>query len=305
MNVLQVENLCKEYKKNKVVNNLSFSLQKGEILGLLGPNGAGKSTTIEIIAGLKKATSGKIILFETINVQNNLEYVYEKMGIQLQTSNFYNRLTVEETIEMFLKLNNRIEMKQYHIDIVGIGNLLKKEVGVLSGGEKQKLSLTITLVGNPDIIILDEPTTGLDTKSRKDIWDTILKLRDDGKSIIITTHLMDEAQYLCNRIAIINNGKINQIDTVDNLLKIMDYRYKFKVKTSKPMNKNYFLNIEDIELVSMYENEVFFYAKDSHHVTIDFLNRISENDNMVEHIEIIPFNLEDFFLKIERRQLNE
>lgn len=305
MDVLRVEDLCKKYGECCVINNLSFSLYRGEILGLLGPNGAGKSTIIEMIVGLKKLSSGRIVLFETVDAQENLEYVYERIGVQLQTSNFYNQLTVEETLELFLKINNKMERKQYHIDIVGISDLLGKKVSMLSGGEKQKLSLTITLVGDPEIIILDEPTTGLDPKSRKDIWDTVLKLRSNGKSIIITTHFMDEAQYLCDRIAIINEGKISMIDTVENLLGHLEYKYKVKIITKKVMKEVYFTGIVGIQIVNLSDNKVYLYSKDSHYVTAQLLNVISLDSNFIEHIEIVPFNLEDFFLKFERRKLNE
>lgn len=203
---IDVTNLSKSYKGRKVVDNLSFHVKKQEVYGLLGHNGAGKSTTIETLLGLKKADSGKALIFGREPAKNRKE-IFERVGVQLQASSFQNNIRVEEVCqEMSVLYKNPADYREL-LGQFGIDTFLKTEVNKLSGGEKQKLSVVLALLCRPEIVFLDELTTGLDTAARRDVWRTLRQLKENGTTIFLTTHYMEEAQNLCDRICLIKNGK--------------------------------------------------------------------------------------------------
>ena len=215
-NIIEVTDLVKKYADFTAVNKISFQVKKGEIFGLLGPNGAGKSTTIEIMETLKIKTSGQVII-NGLNIETNAQDIKKIIGIQLQTASFYPNLNLQELLQMFAGLY------QVDVDIVKMLTMVdlldkkKAKFKELSGGQKQRFSIATTLINKPIIIFLDEPTTGLDPTARRNLWALLKKINNDGNTIIITTHYMDEADYLCDRIAIIDSGEIITVDTPTNL----------------------------------------------------------------------------------------
>ena len=215
--IISVKNLTKKYGDFIAVSNISFDVFEGEIFGLLGPNGAGKSTTLEIIETLRTKTSGNITVagFDLDTQANEIKKI---IGVQLQSSGFYPGLNLVELINLFCGLYNEEVNAEDLLERVNLKDKSKAKYKELSGGQKQRFSIATTLINKPKIIFLDEPTTGLDPQARRNLWDLIQTIRSTGTTIIITTHYMDEAELLCDRVAIIDHGKIITIDAPDTLI---------------------------------------------------------------------------------------
>jgi ABC-2 type transport system ATP-binding protein len=215
--IISVRDLVKSYGQFEAVQSISFDVYEGEIFGLLGPNGAGKSTTLEIIETLRSKTSGTIIV-DGINLDDNPSAIKKIIGVQLQTSGFYPGLNLIELIRLFGGLYNRSVDPLELLKKVNLEDKAKNKSKELSGGQRQRFSIATTLINNPKIIFLDEPTTGLDPQARRNLWDLIKEIRDSGTTVIITTHYMDEAEQLCDRIAIMDKGKIIKLDSPDKMI---------------------------------------------------------------------------------------
>jgi ABC-2 type transport system ATP-binding protein len=209
--IISVKGLSKYYGNFKAVKDISFEVYDGEIFGLLGPNGAGKSTTLEIIETLRSKTSGEIFV-NGYNLDNEPEKIKKVIGVQLQTSGFYPSLKLTELIELFAGLYNQEVNADELLKMVNLGDKAGSKFKELSGGQKQRFSIATTLINQPRLIFLDEPTTGLDPQARRNLWDLIRQIRSKGTTVIITTHYMDEAEYLCDRVAIMDEGKIVALD---------------------------------------------------------------------------------------------
>jgi ABC-2 type transport system ATP-binding protein len=209
--MINVVNLIKNYGSFEAVKGISFHVQEGEIFGLLGPNGAGKSTTLEIMETLRLKSSGEVSI-AGFDLDKHPDEIKKIIGVQLQTSGFYPGLKLTELIELFSGLYNR---KTDAMALLAAVNLQDKSGAMyksLSGGQKQRFSIATTLINNPRIIFLDEPTTGLDPQARRNLWELIKQIRSSGTTVIITTHYMDEAEYLCDRVAIMDAGQIIALD---------------------------------------------------------------------------------------------
>ncbi len=215
--IISVKDLVKSYGEFQAVKSISFDVQEGEIFGLLGPNGAGKSTTLEIIETLRTKTSGKVIL-DGFDLDKDPSAIKKIIGVQLQSSGFYPGLNLIELIKLFSGLYNREVDPMALLKKVNLEDKAKNKSKELSGGQKQRFSIATTLINNPKIIFLDEPTTGLDPQARRNLWDLIREIRDSGTTVIITTHYMDEAEQLCDRIAIMDQGKIIKLDSPDKMI---------------------------------------------------------------------------------------
>jgi ABC-2 type transport system ATP-binding protein len=215
--IISVKDLVKNYDSFEAVKGISFEVYEGEIFGLLGPNGAGKSTTLEIIETLREKTSGKIIV-DDIDLDKNPQEIKKIIGVQLQTSGYYPGLNLIELIDLFAGLYNRKVNAMELLEMVNLRDKSRSKVKELSGGQKQRFSIATTLINDPKIIFLDEPTTGLDPQARRNLWDLVKQIQGKGTTVIITTHYMDEAEYLCDRVAIIDSGKIVAMATPDKLI---------------------------------------------------------------------------------------
>ena len=215
--IISVRNLVKKYGDFTAVNDISFEVMEGEIFGLLGPNGAGKTTTLEIIETLREKTSGEVIV-DGKDLDKEPQAIKNVIGVQLQAAGYYPNLNLKQIIELFGGLYNRDVDPMALLDTVNLRDKAKNKFKDLSGGQKQRFSIATTLINEPKIIFLDEPTTGLDPQARRNLWELIKQLRDRGATVVITTHYMDEAEELCDRVAIIDSGKIMILDTPDNLI---------------------------------------------------------------------------------------
>jgi ABC-2 type transport system ATP-binding protein len=215
--IISVSNLVKNYNSFQAVKGISFDVYEGEIFGLLGPNGAGKSTTLEIIETLRSKTSGQVMV-DGLDLDRYPGEIKQVIGVQLQTSGYYPNLNLTELIGLFDGLYNERTDALKLLDSVNLKEKAKAKFKELSGGQKQRFSIATTLINHPKIIFLDEPTTGLDPQARRNLWELIKDIRSKGTTVIITTHYMDEAEYLCDRVAIIEAGKIIAIDSPDKLI---------------------------------------------------------------------------------------
>jgi len=215
--IIQVRNLVKRYGAFEAVKGISFDVRAGEIFGLLGPNGAGKSTTLEIIETLRDKTEGSVQV-DGLDLDRSPNEIKKIIGVQLQTSGYYPGLNLIQLINLFAGLYNRPVDPLKLLDSVDLREKAKALYKQLSGGQKQRFSIATTLINDPKIVFLDEPTTGLDPQARRNLWDLIRDIRSRGTTVIMTTHYMDEAEFLCDRVAIIDSGKIIALDTPDGLI---------------------------------------------------------------------------------------
>lgn len=241
--IIQVKDLHKRYGEFAAVKGISFDVLENEIFGLLGPNGAGKSTTLEIIETLREKTSGEVWV-DGFNLDESPNEIKKIIGVQLQTSGYYPSLTLSELIILFAGLYNEETDPMALLDKVNLRDKSKAKFKELSGGQKQRFSIATTLINKPRIIFLDEPTTGLDPQARRNLWDLIREIRDQGTTVIMTTHYMDEAEVLCDRVAIIDSGKIIALNSPDKLIDELVATGFEKPKEVKQANlEDVFINI--------------------------------------------------------------
>ena len=215
---LQVRNLVKRYGALTAVAGVSFDVARGEIFGILGPNGAGKTTTLEMIEGLRRPDEGTAVV-DGVDVRADPRGVRARIGVQLQEAGFFERLTVEETLTLFGAFHRRAAPVGRIIERMQLVEKRTAWAGTLSGGQRQRLSIAIALVNDPRIMFLDEPTTGLDPQARRNLWDVIAEFRGEGRTVVLTTHYMEEAQRLCDRVAIMDHGRIVALDTPRALIR--------------------------------------------------------------------------------------
>ena len=215
--IISVKNLVKNYGAFQAVKGISFEVYQNEIFGMLGPNGAGKSTTLEIIETLREKTSGEVIV-DGHNLDKAPGEIKKIIGVQLQTSGYYPGLNLIDLIELFCGLYNKNIKPMDLLETVNLTEKAKAQFKQLSGGQKQRFSVATTLINDPKIIFLDEPTTGLDPQARRSLWELIKKIRERGTTVIITTHYMDEAEYLCDRVAVIDSGRIIALNSPDQMI---------------------------------------------------------------------------------------
>lgn len=241
--IISVSHLVKKYADFTAVKDISFEVKEGEIFGILGPNGAGKTTTLEIMETLKEQTSGEVII-DGVDTKEYPWEVKQRIGVQLQSSNFYPELTLVELLQMFAAMYDVKANPMSMLKKVQLEDKAKSYVNKLSGGQKQRFSIATTLINRPRVIFLDEPTTGLDPQARINLWEMIQEVRKEGVTIVLTTHYMDEAQELCDRLAIMDSGKIITIgtprDLIDQLLKT---GFKKEVKPQPATLEDVFLHM--------------------------------------------------------------
>ncbi len=216
--VVHVRGLTKRYGDVQAVAGIDFDVARGEIFGMLGPNGAGKTTSVEILEGLRTPDGGEALVLG-VDVARDAESLKPRIGVSLQTAALYPKLTVAEVIDLFRSFYPPpTRPTDELIDALELGERRDAQTKVLSGGQRQRLAVALALVNDPELIFLDEPTTGLDPAARRSLWDLVLGLKAAGKSVVLTTHYMEEAEVLCDRIAIMDHGRILEMGTVDELV---------------------------------------------------------------------------------------
>ena len=236
MSVIEVKDIKKKYGEVVAVSGVSFSVEKGEVFGLLGPNGAGKTTTVEMLEGITKIDEGEAFI-EGIKVSQNNHTLQNIIGVSLQSNNFFDDLSLAEILSLFASFFNiKINPKEY-LEEVTLVEKSKTKFKEISGGQKQRFTIALALVNNPKVLFLDEPTTGLDPQSRRHLWDIVEGLKEKGKTIILTTHFMDEAERLADRVAVMDSGKILKMGTPTELVQdLIKTGFKKKIVADERAN---------------------------------------------------------------------
>ena len=241
--IISVKDLHKNYGRFEAVKGISFDVYRGEVFGLLGPNGAGKSTTLEIIETLRLKTSGKVVV-DGFDLDSDPAAIKKIIGVQLQASGFYPGLNLVELIDLFAGLYNTKTDPDALLATVNLEDKKKAKFKELSGGQKQRFSVATTLINSPKIIFLDEPTTGLDPQARRNLWQLISEIRNNGTTVILTTHYMDEAEVLCDRVAIIDSGKIIALAPPEQLIdQLVDSGFERPKEVKKANLEDVFIHL--------------------------------------------------------------
>jgi ABC-2 type transport system ATP-binding protein len=236
MAIIEVENLVKRYGDHTAVNGVSFAVEQGEIFGILGPNGAGKTTTVECIEGLRTPNGGAIHVCG-IDPQRDNGELRQLLGAQLQESELPDKLKVGEAMELYSSFYREPADWRELVDILNLTSKLGTQFRRLSGGQKQRLSIALALVGNPKVAVLDELTTGLDPQARRDVWDLIERIRDRGVTILLVTHFMEEAERLCDRLAVIDSGRVVAVNTSAGLVSKVNDQQRIRFRPSGPLDQ--------------------------------------------------------------------
>ena len=297
MNIIVVENLVKKYKDLTAVNQISFSVKAGSIFGLLGPNGAGKTTTVECIIGLMKFDEGFVEIL-SFNPMTDNKKLYKEIGVQLQETSYQDKIKVKELCEVFTIMYEKPLDYQKLLEQFGLIDKTNTYVNQLSGGERQKIAIILALIANPQVIILDELTTGLDPKSRREMWECIKNLKREGRTVFMTTHYMEEAAYLCDQIGIMNKGKLIAIDSVEGIIDKADIDITISFETEDDV----FHIIKDelnkkINKIEINNTKVKIYTK-SEDVLTDLIILLRDKKFNYRKIDIKRPTLEDAYLKL-------
>ena len=304
---IQCRDLRKTYDgKVEAVRGLNLEIEAGECFGLLGPNGAGKTTTIEILEGLLAATSGEVSIFGQ-SWQKNEREMREWLGISLQETRLSEKLTVRETIELFASFYQQPRSTEEVMEQLQLTEKADSWVGKLSGGQRQRLAVATALVCNPKILFLDEPTTGLDPQSRRQLWDIIRAFQRDGGTVLLTTHYMDEAERLCDRLAIVDHGQIIAEGSPADLITRLGGHHvvEFSVSGSDGAALPAWRGLPSVESVREDEGMISLNVKEPHLTIPALLETINRQSGKLQHLTTRQASLEDVFVRLTGRHLRE
>jgi ABC-2 type transport system ATP-binding protein len=296
MPVIEVSNLRKRYRDTEAVRDVSFAVERGEIFGILGPNGAGKTTTVECVAGLRRPDGGTITVLGMPPATAELR---RRVGVQLQESQLQEKMTVREALDLYSAFYpDPADWRALATDL-GLNDKLGTRFGKLSGGQKQRLSIALALIGNPDIAILDELTSGLDPQARRDTWDLIESIRDRGVTVLLVTHFMEEAERLCDRLAVIDSGRVIALDTPAGLVAKVSTDQTLRFRPSRPIDDDLLLALSEVHQVRHHGPSVEVVGDGNvvHAVTsVLAAHQIIANDLRIEQA-----SLDDAFVKLTGR----
>ena len=302
--VVSVTDLRKHYDLVRAVDGLSFEVQRGEVFGLLGPNGAGKTTTIEILEGLNKPDGGDVMVLG-MNPISQGSALKERIGVQLQTAALYPNLTVFELIELFGSFYSHPRPTAELITEFGLEERQTGQTKQLSGGQRQRLSVALAMVNDPELIFLDEPTTGLDPQARRSLWDQIAGLKGEGRTVLLTTHYMEEAEVLCDRVAIVDHGKILEIGTVNELVGRHFDERTVRFNERPELTDETLRRLKGVTQLVRETDEVILHTPDVPATIGDLLRLTDELGIGGLDIAVRRPTLEDVFLKLTGRALRD
>jgi ABC-2 type transport system ATP-binding protein len=303
---LRVQNLRKAYKDVVAVDGIDLEVRAGECFGLLGPNGAGKTTTIEVCEGLLDADSGDVELLG-LHWHSNANELRQKLGIQLQETQLSEKLTVQETIRLFRSFYRQGPEVSAVIALVQLEEKRNSRVGTLSGGQKQRLALACALVGDPDLLFLDEPTTGLDPQARRQLWDLIDEFKLAGRTILLTTHYMDEAERLCDNVAIMDHGKVIARGTPRELIASIGVEHVVEFSAgsvAKPLDVEA-MKIEGVRSVRTENGSVLMQVTELHRSVPALLGELARQGVPLTELRTHSATLEDVFVALTGRHLRD
>ena len=301
-NAIEVHGLQKRYGQTVAADELTFNVAAGEIFGLLGPNGAGKTTTVECLLGLRTADAGEICLLGMMHADQS-RAIRARLGVQLQTTGLLPQLTTREQVQFFADFFPRALPVDEVIAHVGLTESAKTSTRALSGGQKQRLAVALALINDPDLLFLDEPTTGLDPQARHALWDLVRGLQRAGKTVLLTTHYMEEAEQLCDRVAIVDHGQIIELGTPIELIR--KYFHETAIEFSAPpgLPREPLTALPAVSQARFENGQVTLYSTDVPHTMAALFELASASGLPFHDISVRQATLEDVFLKLTGRRI--
>jgi len=302
--VIRVRGLTKRYGDVQAVDGIDFDVAKGEIFGLLGPNGAGKTTTVEILEGLREPDGGEVSVLG-VNVARDADAIKPRIGVSLQTAALYPKLTVTELIDLFRSFYPKSRPTKDVMDALELGERHNARSQDLSGGQRQRLAVALSLVNDPELVFLDEPTTGLDPAARRSLWDIVEGLKADGRSVLLTTHYMEEAEILCDRLAIMDHGRILEMGTVESLVSKHFQERTVRFDRLDGLAPEELERLPEVTSVKEDTDEVLMYTRDPGRTIGALLDLADSRGLEPQNLGIRRATLEDVFLDLTGRALRD
>jgi ABC-2 type transport system ATP-binding protein len=302
MSVIQVTNLHKRYRDHVAVHDVSFEVEAGEIFGILGPNGAGKTTTVECVEGLRRPDGGTISVFG-LDPHRDRTVLRQRVGVQLQESQLPEKLTVREALELYASFYAEPADWRGLVDDLGLSDKLRTRFGKLSGGQKQRLSIALALIGNPRLAMLDELTTGLDPQARRGTWALIEGVRDRGVTVVLVTHFMEEAERLCDRVAVIDSGRVVALDTPAGLVARVGSEQRIRFRPSVPLDDALLTGLPEVGSVTRHGTQLLVTGTGNllHAVT----SVLARHQIVAHDLRVEQSNLDDAFVALTGRTLED
>jgi ABC-2 type transport system ATP-binding protein len=307
--IVEAQDLVKRYGRLTAVDGVSFTIRRGEIFGLLGPNGAGKSTTLDILEGIRDADGGSVQI-DGLDVRRNRRAIQARIGVQLQATSLFEYLKVRETLALFGSFYPKAIAPETLLREAALEEKAHAYPQDLSGGQRQRLALALALVNDPTLIFLDEPTSGLDPQSRRMLWEQVLRLRERGKTVVLTTHFMDEAHTLCDRIAIMDHGRVIAQDTPAGLLETLAASAAIECAlvpsaTGAPLSADDLGGLPGASEARLHEDTARIYTAQLEATLVALLRLAGERGTQIERLQTHAPTLEDVFLKLTGRGLRD
>jgi ABC-2 type transport system ATP-binding protein len=304
MPAIQVANLIKTYGTLRAVDDITFEVQRGEIFGMLGPNGAGKTTTTEMIEGLRRPDSGTVHVLG-VDVLKHPDQVKQRIGVQLQTTALYQKLTARELLTLFASFFARALPVDEVIGLVNLEEKANTRSKELSGGQQQRLAVAIALINDPEIVFLDEPTTGLDPQARRSLWEVIANLQQRGKTVFLTTHYMEEAERLCDRVAIVDHGKIIALGSPATLIRSNFDQAALEFATNDHFSHAQLAALPFVETVGADNGVTTLYSSGVSRTTNALMALAEQQQTELRGFNIRMATLEDVFLRLTGRRIRD
>jgi len=302
--ILQVENLVKRYGDVEAVRGVSFSVEEGEVFGLLGPNGAGKTSTVEVLEGLRVPDSGRISVCG-LDPQKNAIALKNEIGATLQATSLPDKLRVGEAIRLFAGFYKRTRNVDDLLERFGLEEKRNAFYNQLSGGQKQRLALAMALVNDPRVLFFDEPTAGLDPQVRREIYDIIEELKREKKTIVLTTHYIEEAEKLCDRVAIVDHGKVIATGTPRELKQRSEHTSRIEARFAKPASKETLKGLDGVVDAREVDGEYVLHCQKTAPAIVALVKHLEAENNELVSLEISTPSLEDVFIELTGRRLRD
>jgi len=300
MPVIEVDRLVKSYDGKTVVDDVSFAVEEGEIFAILGPNGAGKTTTVESIAGLRIPDSGRVEVLGFDPIENRAE-VRSRLGVQLQESRFQDRVKVKEVVETFASFYPDPLDGATLLERLGLSEKADTRYSRLSGGQQQRVSIAVALVGRPRVVILDELTTGLDPQARRETWSLVEELRDDGVTVLLVTHFMEEAEKLADRLALIDEGRLVALDTPRGLIDSVGLEQRIRFSTSDAVEDDWLRALPEVTAISRSAGEIV--VTGTERMLFSLVSMLASHEIVPGRFQVDQTTLDDAFVAITGRRL--
>jgi len=302
--ILQVENLVKHYGDVKAVRGVSFAVEEGEVFGLLGPNGAGKTTTVEILEGLRTPDSGRVSVCG-LDPQKSPQELKHEIGAALQATSLPDKLRVMEALRLFASFYRRGRKPEELLQRFGLEEKRNTFYSQLSGGQKQRLALAMALVNDPKVLFFDEPTSGLDPQVRREIYDIIAELRREKKTIVMTTHYIEEAERLCDRVAIVDHGTVIALGSPRELKERSGDNSRLEVRLARPEPQEVLKTLEGVSECRVLGETYILHCQRPPQAIVSLVKHLESQENELVSLEIATPSLEDVFIELTGRRLRD